>query len=73
MKVKLPSSEVLVPVAVGLALVALALMVSSVLSPSPLLVVAAMSVGQVIGTMSLVLYGLVILRDLRRARVLEER
>ena len=41
-----------------LALVAIALMVWSVLDPRPLPVVVAMSVGQAIGTLSLLLYGI---------------
>ena len=48
------------------ALLALALMVWSVLDPRPLPVVVAMSVGQAIGTLSLLLYLVVVSFDLRR-------
>jgi hypothetical protein len=48
------------------ALLALALMVWSVLDPRPLPVVVAMSVGQAIGTLSLLLYLVVVGFDLRR-------
>jgi hypothetical protein len=50
----------------GLAtLAALALMASSILWPGPLLLVAAMSVGQALGTLSLALYLLAIVLDLQ--------
>jgi hypothetical protein len=44
---------------------ALALMVVSILFPSPLLLVLAMSLGQLFGTSSLALYLLAIVLDLR--------
>jgi hypothetical protein len=46
-------------------LVALALMVLSILSPKPIYLVIAMSVGQGIGTLSLALYLLAIVLDLQ--------
>jgi hypothetical protein len=49
-----------------LTLVALALMVWSVLQPTPLPVMLAMSVGQLLGTIAFALYLYVVLRDLRR-------
>lgn len=49
-----------------LALVALALMVWSQVDPRPMPLVVAMSTGQVIGTLSLALFGWVVLSDLRR-------
>ena len=49
-----------------LTLVALALMVWSVLQPTPLPVMLAMSLGQVIGTAAFAMYGYVVIRDLRR-------
>jgi len=52
-----------------LALVALALMVWSLLRPTPLPVLVAMSVGQVLGTISLLMFGAVVLADMRRARL----
>lgn len=51
-----------------LALVALGLMVWSILDPRPVPVVLAMSVGQAIGTASLMAFGLVVLADFRRLR-----
>lgn len=51
-----------------LTIVALALMVWSMLQPTPLPVMLAMSVGQLIGTIAFALYGAVILRDLRQGR-----
>jgi hypothetical protein len=51
-----------------LTLFALVLMVWSLLQPTPLPVMLAMSVGQGIGTIAFGLYGYVIIADLRRAR-----
>jgi len=51
-----------------LTMIALALMVWSMLQPTPLPVMLAMSLGQLLGTMAFALYGVVILRDLRRVR-----
>lgn len=51
-----------------LTLLALALMVWSVLQPTPLPVMLAMSVGQGIGTLAFALYGWVVFLDLRRIR-----
>jgi hypothetical protein len=52
-------------------LAALALIVWSLLDPSPLAVIAAMSAGQALGTASLGLFVVAILVDLRRAHVLD--
>jgi cytosine/uracil/thiamine/allantoin permease len=52
-----------------LALVALALMVWSLLEPTPLPVLVAMSVGQVLGTISLVMFGAVVVADMRQAHL----
>jgi hypothetical protein len=49
-------------------LLALALMVWSVLEPTPLPVMLAMTVGQGLGTASLAIFGLVVLKDLTRTR-----
>ena len=46
-------------------LVSLALMIVSIVFPSPLLLVMAMSLGQLFGTMSLALYLLAIVLDLQ--------
>jgi type III secretory pathway component EscT len=54
-------------------LVALALMVWSILAPTPLSVMIAMSVAQGIGTLSLLLYLWAVIADLRRARVFDDR
>jgi hypothetical protein len=59
------SSRILV-VACANALGALALMAWSLFDPRPLQVIAAMSVGQVLGTVSFGLYLFVVARDLRR-------
>lgn len=48
----------------------LALMAWSVISPRPIPVVLAMTLGQVIGTAALALYVVAIILDLCRARVL---
>lgn len=58
----------LLRVACALTLVGLALMVWSMVDPTPLPVMLAMSVGQVVGTAAFVLYGLAVYRDLRRIR-----
>ena len=50
-----------------LALSALALMVWSLLDPRPIPVIVAMSVGQVLGTLSLAAFLILISADLRRA------
>jgi hypothetical protein len=57
--------------AAALTLLALALMVWSMLQPTPLPVMLAMSVGQALGTLAFALYGYVVIADvlrLRRAR-----
>jgi len=51
-----------------LTLAALALMVWSVLAPTPLPVMLAMSVGQVLGTSAFALYGWVVFVDVVRGR-----
>lgn len=72
MKVELPASSMLVRVSAALALVALGLIVWSVVSPRPLAVIAAMSVGQGLGTLSFLLFGIAVYRDLRRGKVFDE-
>ncbi len=61
-----PSS--LVRGAAVLTLLALASMVWSMLDPTPLPVMLAMSLGQALGTLAFALYGLAIYKDLRRIR-----
>lgn len=51
-----------------LTLLALALMVWSLLQPTPLPVMVAMSLGQVLGTAAFAAYGYVVIKDLFRAR-----
>ncbi len=51
-----------------LTLLALGLMVWSMLDPTPLPVMLAMSIGQAIGTLAFSLYGLAVYKDLRRIR-----
>jgi hypothetical protein len=60
---KLPSSERLVAIAAVVALVALGLIVWSILQPHPIPVIVAMSVGQVLGTLSFATYLYVVVRD----------
>jgi hypothetical protein len=55
--------------ACALALVALALMVWSLLRPTPMPVLVAMSVGQVLGTVSLLMFGVVVVADMRQAHL----
>jgi hypothetical protein len=55
----------LVRIACWCALAALALMTWSLFDPRPLPVIAAMSVGQVLGTMSFVAFLYVVAKDLR--------
>jgi hypothetical protein len=52
----------------ALTLLALALMVWSVLEPTPLPVMLAMTIGQGLGTASLAIFGIVVLKDLTRVR-----
>jgi hypothetical protein len=52
-----------------LALIGLSLMVWSVLEPTPMPVMVAMSLGQVFGTLSLVAFLVVVVADLRRAHL----
>jgi hypothetical protein len=68
MKLRLPPNETLLRVACVLALVALPLMVWSVFDPTVWPVLLALSIGQGIGTLSFVLFLLVVARDLRLKR-----
>ena len=52
-----------------MALVSLALMAWSMLDPRPLPVLVAMSAGQGLGTLSLLMFFAVVVADLRRARL----
>ena len=51
-----------------LTLIGLALMAWSILVPTPLPVMLAMTIGQAIGTLAFAIYGYVVVRDVRRAR-----
>jgi hypothetical protein len=64
---RIPTAR-LVQVSAVLTLVGLAMMAWSMVEPTPLPVILAMSVGQAFGTLAFALYGLAIWRDLRRAR-----
>lgn len=55
-------------ISAGMTLVALALMVWSLLEPTPLPVMVAMSVGQALGTIAFGIFGWVVFKDLTRAR-----
>lgn len=61
--------EQVVRVACVLCLISLGLMAWSILDPAPIPVVVAMSVGQVFGTLGLLLYGVVVLRDFGARRI----
>jgi multidrug transporter EmrE-like cation transporter len=62
-----PTSEQVVRLAAVIALLALACMSWSLLDPRPIPIMVAMSVGQGLGTLSLVLYGVVVIVEARRA------
>ena len=64
MKLRLPSNERLVRIAAVLALVALPLMVWSVIDPRVWPVLVALSLGQVVGTISFALFIIAVARDL---------
>ena len=72
MKLRLPSNERLVRVAAILALVALPLMVWSIVDPTVWPVLVALSVGQVIGTLSFVLFLVAVARDLQIKKKIED-
>lgn len=55
-------------VAATLTLIGLALMVWSMLVPTPLPVMLAMSVGQLVGTTAFAIYIVIVVRQLRRER-----
>jgi hypothetical protein len=61
--------HILLRIAGALTLVALALMVWSVMQPTPMPVLLAMSIGQALGTVAFAMYGLVVFADLRRQYV----
>jgi hypothetical protein len=65
---KIVNNPRLLQVACVLALVALALFVWSVLDPRPIPVILAMSVGQVLGSLSFAAFLLVVAYDLRGGR-----
>lgn len=70
---KLPSDRALLRTACVLGLVALPLMVWSVLEPTVWPVLVALTFGQVLGTLSFVLYLVVVVRDLELVRRLTKR
>lgn len=61
-------SHTLLRISGVLTLVGLALMVWSMLEPTPLPVMLAMTVGQAVGTSAFALYLFVVIRDVRRDR-----
>lgn len=72
MKLRLPRSEVLMVWACVLALLGLGLMLWSVFSPTVWPIMIAISAGQAIGTVSFLLYLLVVARDLHVERALRK-
>ena len=73
MKLRLPSNERLVRVAAVLALIALPLMVWSLFDPTVWPVLVALSVGQGLGTLSFLMFLVVVARDLHLQRSLASR
>ncbi len=63
-RLRLPASEKLVRAACWLALLALPMMVWSIFDPRVWPVLVALSIGQVVGTASFLLFLLVVARDL---------
>jgi hypothetical protein len=72
MKLRLPASERIIRVACVLALVALPLMVWSVFDPRVWPVLVALSLGQGLGTLSFVMFLIVVARDLGVKKKLRE-
>lgn len=72
MKLRLPSNEKLLRVAAILALVALPLMVWSIVDATVWPVLVALSIGQGIGTLSFLLFLVVVARDLNVKRKIRE-
>lgn len=68
---KARSEPALLRLACWMTVVALSLFTWSVLDPDPVPVMIAMSIGQGIGTGAFLLYLMVIIMDLRRAKVLD--
>lgn len=68
-----PSSTTLLRIASVLAILGLALMVWGTVDQTPLPVILAMSVGQGFGILSFLLYLVVVVIDLRRAKVFDEK
>ena len=68
MKLRMPSLQTLLRVSAVLTIVALAFMVWSLFVPTPMPVMLAMSVGQGLGILAFMLYGVAIYLDLRRER-----
>jgi hypothetical protein len=64
---RLPVSTLLRGAAI-LTLIALGLMVWSMLDPTPLPVMLAMTLGQALGTFAFALYGFAVWKDLRRIK-----
>jgi hypothetical protein len=65
---KLPAPDRLLRLAAVLTLIGLLLMLWSMFVPTPMPVILAMSVGQLLGTVAFALYGFVVLQDLRITR-----
>jgi hypothetical protein len=66
MRIKIPESTTLLRLSVLLTLFGLVFMVWSLVMPTPMPVILAMSVGQGIGILAFGLYVFVVLRELRR-------
>ena len=66
MKMKKPPLRVALAISCVLTLIALVLMMWSLVDPRPLPIMVAMSSGQVLGTLSLFLFGWVVVSDVMR-------
>jgi len=64
----MPKPETVIRASCVLALAALALIVWSMVDPRPIPVILAMSVGQILGTLSFAAFLVVVARDLRAAQ-----
>ena len=65
------SRDTFVRVACVLTLIGLLFMVWSVVAPAPISLVVGMSVGQGLGVLGMAIFAIVVLLDLRKARVLD--
>lgn len=70
MKIKIPSTRVLLSISCLLTLLGLLLCIWSLFDPRPIPVIVAMSAAQGVGMLAFLIFAFVIFSDLWRARVL---